>query len=497
MSFFSYGFISLLAFAVAHKDPHYVGDRTTMVHLFEWKFNDIAKECEDFLGPMGYGGVQVSPVNENLVMDNRPWFERYQPISYKIISRSGNEDEFKDMVKRCNKVGVRIYVDTVVNHMSGDANPAYGTSGASAKPNELSYPGVPYSSKNFNHPTCTIQNYNNATEVRNCELSGLHDLDQSQKYVRDKIIKFFNKLIDLGVAGLRVDAAKHMWPKDLEVIYKRIKKLSRKAGFPPKSLPYIYQEVIDLGGEAVSKFEYNKTAAVIEFQYGIVMGYMFRGEDNLSRLSSLEDTNKWRMMPSRDALVMIDNHDNQRGHGAGGEKILTYKDPKMYKMAIAFMLAHPYGQTRVMSSYVFDDPSQGPPADSNGNIISPEIVDGKCVKGWVCEHRWPQIYRMVQFRNLVNGEKLENWWSNGNNQIAFSRGGKGFVAFNAEKDDLKQGLQTGLPEGVYCDVITGEVVDGKCSGRTVEVDAKGNALIEILSNDTDEGVLALHIQAKL
>lgn len=43
----------------AYKDPHYAPGRTTMVHLFEWKFSDIARECEDFLGPAGYGGVQV------------------------------------------------------------------------------------------------------------------------------------------------------------------------------------------------------------------------------------------------------------------------------------------------------------------------------------------------------------------------------------------------------------------------------------------------------
>ena len=30
-----------------------------MVHLFEWKWNDIAKECEDFLQHYGYGAVQV------------------------------------------------------------------------------------------------------------------------------------------------------------------------------------------------------------------------------------------------------------------------------------------------------------------------------------------------------------------------------------------------------------------------------------------------------
>ena len=30
-----------------------------IVHLFEWQWNDIAAECEDYLGPAGYCGVQV------------------------------------------------------------------------------------------------------------------------------------------------------------------------------------------------------------------------------------------------------------------------------------------------------------------------------------------------------------------------------------------------------------------------------------------------------
>lgn len=86
------------------QDPHFIGDRRVIVHLFEWTFEDIAKECEVFLGPYGYGGVQISPISENAVIDHedknvrRPWYERYQPVSYKIIGRSGNEQQFKDMV---------------------------------------------------------------------------------------------------------------------------------------------------------------------------------------------------------------------------------------------------------------------------------------------------------------------------------------------------------------------------------------------------------------
>ena len=51
--------------------------------------------------------MQVSPPNEHRIIDNHPWYQRYQPVSYKLVSRSGNEQEFKDMVERCNNAGVR------------------------------------------------------------------------------------------------------------------------------------------------------------------------------------------------------------------------------------------------------------------------------------------------------------------------------------------------------------------------------------------------------
>ena len=52
-------FATLLGFCVAQHDPHFKGNRTTIVHLFEWRWQDVAEECDKFLGPQGYGGVQV------------------------------------------------------------------------------------------------------------------------------------------------------------------------------------------------------------------------------------------------------------------------------------------------------------------------------------------------------------------------------------------------------------------------------------------------------
>ena len=46
------------------------------------------------------------------------WDTRYQPTSYLLNSRSGNEAAFVDMTKRCRAVGVDIIVDVVLNHMA-------------------------------------------------------------------------------------------------------------------------------------------------------------------------------------------------------------------------------------------------------------------------------------------------------------------------------------------------------------------------------------------
>ena len=54
--------------------------------------------------------LKVSPPMEHVMVHKeyeRPWWERYQPVSYKLTSRSGSEAEFKDMVHRCKAVGVR------------------------------------------------------------------------------------------------------------------------------------------------------------------------------------------------------------------------------------------------------------------------------------------------------------------------------------------------------------------------------------------------------
>ncbi|XP_068908250.1 alpha-amylase-like isoform X3 [Tenebrio molitor] len=391
------------------------------------------------------------------------------------------------MSRRCNIVGIRIYVDAVFNHMT--AGSGTGTGGSKAYYQEKLYPGVVYHRHDFHKP-CPITTYQDAAVVRNCQLKGLLDLDQGLDSVRGKIVDYMNHLIELGVAGFRVDAAKHMWPRDLDYIYSKLDNLNVKFGFVSGSRPFIFQEVLDDGHEAINKNEYTRIGRVVEFQVGYELSNAFRGNNKLTYLENWGPA--WGLLNSDKAVAFIDNHDTQRN----SHEILTYKTPKQYKMATAFMLAHPYGTTRVMSSYEFDSMNQGPPADSNGNLISPGINhDGTCSNGYVCEHRWRQIFNMVEFRNVVHGTDVTNWWSDNNQQIAFCRGNKGFIVFT-NYGDVDRTFQTCLEPGIYCDVISGVVVDGKCTGKAVSVVEGGWAYI-VLGALEEDGVLAIHTKAKI
>lgn len=245
--------------------------------------------------------------------------------------------------------------------------------------------------------------------------------------------------------------------------------------------------------------EYNHMGAVTEFLAGVRIGTVFNGNAPLTMLINWGPA--MGLLPHRDALIFVDNHDNQRGHGAGGAMILTHKKPKTYRMATAFLLAHPFGIPRIMSSYSFNSTDQGPPCDENGEILSPVMKDddGECDGDWVCEHRWNAFANLVEFRRVSGNATLTNWQDNGANQIAFCRSDKAFIAFNADsKLDYDVSPFACVEAGDYCDIISGKILDNRsgCTGKVVNVSANKTAKIVIPAND-EYGVVAIHAESKI
>ena len=119
----------------------------------------------------------------------------------------------------------------------------------------------------------------------------LVDLKLGKDYVRDKVAGYMNHLIDIGVAGFRMDAAKHMWPGDLRAIFGKLHNLNSKY-FSGGTKPFIFQEVIDMGGEAVKASEYTSYARVTNFIYGIKLAEVFRYLDALHTKIAQNGKNK-------------------------------------------------------------------------------------------------------------------------------------------------------------------------------------------------------------
>jgi len=457
------------------------GEAPVFVHLFEWKWADVAQECENFLAPKGYGAVQVSPATEHVLAPGYPWWQRYQPISYKIDSRSGDRPHFAQMIARCHAVGVKVYADAVINHMAGISG---GVGSAGSVFSKYNYPGL-YQPSDFHTCKTNIKNYHSHKEVTQCELVGLADLDTRSPKVRRQIADYLVDLVHLGVDGLRIDAAKHIDTQDIAAIMQQVQDATSTKLF-------IYQEVIDPGNEAIRKREYYPNGRVIESEYGKFLGAKFLGIEgqNLSQLQTLGES--WGLMPSEKAIVFIDNHDKQRGHGGGGT-YLTYKNGKLYDLANVFMLAFPYGTPQVMSSYAFTDSNQGPPADTQGHTKA-VYVNGQadCFGKWVCEHHHGAIAAMVKFRNQVAPDApVTHWWSNGKNQIAFGRGNQGFVVINRQEQPLTQTFQTSLPAGQYCNLIA-EPSDG-CTSDRITVDAQGKLTVTVKGMEA----IAIDVGARL
>jgi alpha-amylase len=391
------------------------------------------------------------------------------------------------MVDRCGAVGVGIIVDAVINHMTNYPSPGVGSNGTAYSKYE--YPGL-YTSADF-HTPCALNNYQSAANVQDCELFSLPDLHTGRASVRQKIAGYLLMLARLGVAGFRVDAAKHIQQVELDSILILVNTTLAGEGRP---LPYLFLEFVGNGqGEALGPRDYfgagyssGGAADITEFTF-VGVGDKFRGIGG-QYIAQLNPNGPpggqfseaaWGLMPSDKAVAFLQNHDTQ--HQCG----LSYRHGAVFRLANVWMLAQPYGYPSVLSSYAFDCPAgnaMGPPSDAGGNthdVSCAASLESATVGQWVCEHRDPSIRNMVGFRGVVAGTAITHWWDNGANAITFSRGDRGFVAINRENVTLADTVPTGLAAGTYCDRLTGGLVGAACAGTAVVVDATGAAQLDL------------------
>lgn len=419
------------------------------VQLFMYSWVSIANECE-FLGASGIDWVLTSPPQEHI--RGAAWWTVYQPVSYQIAGRLGSREQFAAMVQTCNSHGVEIVADAVINHMTGQES---GTGSAGTQFTKYEYPGL-YTRADFHDCQLTlsgqIQNYRDQAQVQNCELLGLSDLDTKSQKVQQNILGYLNDLLSLGVAGFRIDAAKHIFAPDLKAIIDQL---------PPETR--IIHEVIRGGGEPVQPEQYLDSGEVWEFDYARNMRSYFKREVITPAASRARFQ---RFTPSNQTLAFVANHDTERN----GET-LSYKDARYFELATAMMLAEDYGQPILYSGYAFGEKDQGPYETVKGVGLvdcSETTAPRSEYKNyeWVCQHRWQSTINMIGFRNAVGDAPIVAKHVE-RGVYGFAREGIGYFITNVFANrELSVTVETTLPDGEYRDLIDGNsyrIVDGVLS----------------------------------
>ncbi|MFU0536514.1 type I pullulanase [Gardnerella swidsinskii] len=449
-----------------------------IVTAFQQNWKSIAKECEQTYGPEGVKYVQVSPPQDHI--KGKAWWTSYQPVSYKLNSKLGTEAEFKNMITTCKAKGVGIIADAVINHMAGvDNKDTVGVGGSKYDAASQTFEDAGYTKDDFHKSTENIKDYTNAEEVWTHRLVGLLDLDTSKPHVQQVLGKYFADLLKLGVAGFRVDAVKHISPEDMRGIKASAIRQYNESVEDSKKIHDIWwmQETIGNPSEAqqIQPAAHLNEGEVNEFGYSYQLMQSFKG----SLMKASKPLNKVQdgMVKSDKAAIFVTNWDTERGNS-----VLTYKDGRRYALANAFMLAWPYGTPNVYSGYKFDKNDDGAPGATETSV--PEVTCGANSK-WQCTQRWTSIRGMIGFYNAVQGAKVTNWQDDGDNNIAFSREKKGFLAINNSLDEKEVSYKTDLPDGEYCNVYAA----GDCS-KTVKVE-KGEVKTKIGAREA----VALHVDA--
>ena len=405
-----------------------------IVHPFQWTYDMIADECEQVLGPNGFDGVQISQPAEHI---NRTdvWWAVYQPVNFKnFTTMTGNEEQLRSMIKRCNAAGVKVYADAVFNHRGNNGTEGLGGSRFDAR--SLQYPDM--GPEDFNNNNCS-PNYSDKWSIYNCALSGMPDINVLRPETQDKIADYLKNLMSMGVYGFRIDAAKHMQPAGINAIL-------AKAGNP-----FSYMEVIGAGGEAVQPRDYTNipNTVVTEFKY---CPTMMSNIQNPKPLLSMADN--WFDVNSDGAETFVANHDNERG--SAGTQYLNFVNPR-FDIAQSFLVAWPYGKIRqVYSGYQF----------SNHDPAGPFGAD-RCQGGWNCEHRASIVLNAVGFARATRGYGVSyKGGSDDGKVIWFTRGDKGFYVMNSGDSPVKWTFDTHMPDGQYCEILQQQE---KCGGQQIAV----------------------------
>lgn len=163
-----------------------------ILHCFDWKTSDITKELPN-IAASGFVAIQLSPQQSNR-STGANWSDLYRPYDFTFkASGLGTEANLRTLCEEAAQYGIKIIVDVVFNHVDSG-----------------SYHDKWWDSNGRLRTTTSSVNYGNRYSITHDKIGTYPEVNSEQPEVIARAKAYIEQLKDMGVSGIRFDAAKHI-----------------------------------------------------------------------------------------------------------------------------------------------------------------------------------------------------------------------------------------------------------------------------------------------
>lgn len=164
-----------------------------ILHCFNWTMAEVKAELPN-IAAAGFGSVQLSPLQRADVQVGSAWHDLYRPYDLAFKgSGMGSEQDLQDLCAEAATYGIKIIVDVVANHVDKTAG----------------YHDTWWDSNGRVRWNGSV-NYGDRYSITHGQIGDYGDINSEDAEVCARGKAYVQKLHDLGVKGIRWDAAKHI-----------------------------------------------------------------------------------------------------------------------------------------------------------------------------------------------------------------------------------------------------------------------------------------------
>lgn len=434
-------------------------------HAFCWKYSDITLNLPS-IAEANFKSVQISPVQQPK-NGGATWWSFYQPLSFSIADNStlGTKEELKTLCSTAEKYNISIIADIVFNHLANIDDDHLESDGTpTVSPDVEQYEPEIYAQRNADsnptfHHDKNAQSSGAITQYY--AYGNLPDLNTANPLVQQRSLDLLKECIDVGIDGFRLDAAKHIeTPTDPQYASDFFPNVisAAKEYYKEKTNKnlYVYGEILDEpdGGRTVNDYLPYIDVTDNKVKSSYVSASIRKDASVLKTVSYSKSCD-----PSH-LVYWTESHDDY----TSGETIASNMQVnKVWAMMTArkggrgLYLARQTNRENVVcgevGSYLFEQPSVGAAnrfhnrfLNANENVIVNQNL-------YVCERYTGEDAGAV-IVNLVTAEDEK-------------------ITVNFDK----------LSDGLYCDQMTGRIVNVKGGKATIELHSSHIAVLTKSKNE--------------